>query len=242
MGKISEIINSMIARVLESAEWTSADPTHINTLIQINAEDNPDFETEIKQLVREGGDDIPSEAETQIKTQVKETKTIQDKLKAIDDSNLGEVQQFTSQQFGNIRQLANNPTGFIIQTFMKKFAKGVGVIAFALIIFEAVKWIIAELLKPGRMLDIRFKRDINKEIIAFRRREDQQKLRQGFSSIIITTTSSLRGGQGKIVNTLNMVGEREKFPDNTIGSGVILQASGVSPSKSIGSNPSVFIR
>ena len=59
----------MIARVLESAEWTSADPTHINTLIQINAEDNPDFETEIKQLVREGGDDIPSEAETQIKTQ-----------------------------------------------------------------------------------------------------------------------------------------------------------------------------
>ena len=35
-----------------------------------------------------------------------------------------------------------------------------------------------------------------KEIIAFRRREEQQKLKQGFSNLIITSSSRLRGGQG----------------------------------------------
>ena len=43
----------MIQRILESAEFTSANPTHVNTLIQVNAVDNPDFETQIKKLVEQ---------------------------------------------------------------------------------------------------------------------------------------------------------------------------------------------
>ena len=50
MGKISELINQMIQRMLESSEWTSANPTHVNTFIQANSIDNPDFEREIKNL------------------------------------------------------------------------------------------------------------------------------------------------------------------------------------------------
>ena len=135
---------------------------------------------------------------------------------------------------GNVRQLATDPTGFIMQTFMKKFAKGVGVVALALIIMEAVKWIISELLKPGRMLDIRFKRDISKEIIAFRQREDQQKLKQGFSNLIITSSPGLRGGQGQVTNTLNMAGGRVKFPDNIGMNTMQVISSGVPISKGNG--------
>ena len=205
----------MIQRILESAEWTSANPTHINTLIQVNAVENPDFESEVKSIVR----DSPTGKG----------------FKKADKGNMGEINRMTSSQFGNIRELATNPAGFIIQTFLRKFTKGVGIVAFALIIFEAVKWVISELLKPGRFLDLRFKRDINKEIIAFRRREDQQKIKQGFSNIIITTQPRLRPTSGaQITNTLNMAGGRQPFPDNIGAAPNMVIASGVSLSKGNG--------
>ena len=217
MGEISELINGMVQRILESAEWTSAggDSPKINTLIQINQTENPNFEAEIKKMVN--------------------TSDTGKKVKKFDKGNIGEINRLTSQQFGNIRQLATDPAGFIIQTFLRKFVKGVGIVAFALIIFEAVKWIIGELLKPGRFLDLRFKRDINKEIIAFRRREDQQKIKQGFSNIIITTQPRLRPTTGaQITNTLNMAGGRQPFPENIGQSNILIIASGVSLSKGIG--------
>ena len=134
----------------------------------------------------------------------------------------------------NLKEFVANPTQFMIHSVFRKFAKGAGIIALALIIFEAVKWIISELLKPGRLLDVRFKRDINNEIIAFRRREDQQKLKQGFSNIIITTQPRLRGGQNQIFNTLDAAAGRTRFPENIGQSSIMLQASGVSLSKASG--------
>ena len=218
MGEISNKINEMIQRILESAEWTSASPTFTNTLIQINATENPDFESDIQNLVRDSDQGK--------------------KLKKFDKGHIGEINRMTSTQFGNIRQLATDPAGFIIQTFIKKFTKGIGVVAFALIIFEAVKWVIGELLKPGRFLDLRFKRDINKEIIAFRRREDQQKLKQGLSNIIITTQPRLRltaSNASQVTNTLNMVGGRQQFPDNIGAESKMMNvASGGSISKNNG--------
>jgi hypothetical protein len=234
LARISELINQMMMRLLESSEWTSANPTHINTFIQANAADNPDFENEIKQLVKEQKQTVgPS---TDVDTKKQDTQLLQNtkQLKLLEKTNMAEINRLTSSQFGNIREIATNPTGFITKAFLRKFAKGAGVIALALIIFEAVKWVISELLKPGRMLDIRFKRDITKEIIAFRRREDQQNLKQGFSSIIITTTPRLRGGMNQITNTLNMAAGREKFPDNIGIAPIQVQASGVDISKSNG--------
>ncbi len=207
----------MINRILESAEWTSANPTHINTLIQVNAIENPDFESDIKSLVK----DSPQGKEF---TKMKK-------------GHVGELNRMTSAQFGNIRELATNPAGFIIGTFIRKFAKGVGIVAFALIIFESVKWVISELLKPGRFLDLRFKRDINKEIIAFRKREDQQKIKQGFSNIIITSMPRLRltaQNAGQVTNTLNMAAGRQSFPENIGANPMLLISSGVPLSKSNG--------
>ena len=197
---LAQEINRMIRTALESLEITSAGGAspNINTVIQVNQEDNPDLEA----LIREGSLDTESAK-----------------------------QRFTSSQFGNLKEFVSNPAQFMIQTVFRKFAKGAGIFALALIIFEAVKWIISELLKPGRFLDLRFKRDINQEIIAFRQREDQQRLKQGFSNIIITTTPRLRGGQGQFVNTLDLAAGRGKFPDNIGQSGILLEAAGVSLSK-----------
>ena len=170
----------MIDTVLNGAEFTSANPDHINELIAINTTENPDFEVEIKKLIKENSGTKSGgvgDAGDQVKKDKKALTEVTGKVKLFEKGNMGEINNFTSSQMGNVRQIATDPTGFLIQTFMKKFAKGIGVIALAVIIMEAVKWIISELLKPGRMLDVRFKRDISKEIIAFRRREEQQKLK-----------------------------------------------------------------
>lgn len=210
MARISELINGMIQKMLESAEWTSANPTHINTLIQVNALEDPDFEEEIASLIREENDNItetntrPSAFQDEIKEK-KKTRDFLTKFDEFDKGQVGEIQRLTSAQFGNVRALATNPVQFMMGTVFKKLSKGAGVIGLALIFMEVVKFIIAELLKPGRLLDRRFKRDIEREILAFRSREEKQKLRQGFNNIIITSIGGLRGGQGQIQSSRGLV-------------------------------------
>ena len=224
---LADEINRMILKIVESLEITSANPTHINHVIQSNEMEKPDLEA----MIIKGTTDEQSK-------QQKKTENAVKKLEAFDKGKVGEVQRMTSQHFGNLKDFARDPAGFIFQAFMKKIARGVGVIAFALMIFEAVKWIISELLKPGRLLDLRFKRDIRKEIIAFRRREEQQKLRQGFSSIIITSQPRLRGSPNQAAqttNTLDFVRQGNVEAFNNIGQNpVLVESSGVSISKSKG--------
>lgn len=155
------------------------------------------------------------------------------KVELFEKGTIGELSRLTSTQLSVLKDFVSNPTQFMIQTVFRKFAKGLGVIAFALIIYEAVQWIISELLKPGRLLDIRFKRDIKDEIISFRKREEQQKLRQGFSNIIITASPRLRGGQGQTVNTFDLV-RGNIFPSQIGESPILLEASGMSLSKAKG--------
>lgn len=217
MGKFSDKINGMISRVLESAEFTSASPGFINTLIQINAIENPDFEADIRELIKDESKKTIDKSDDKKVIQEKKLKQVENKIKTFDDGNIGEIGRFSAEQFGNVKQLATNPTGFMFQTFMKKFAKGAGVVALALLIFEAVKWIIGELMKPGRMLDIRFRRTVEQEILAFRSREEKQKLQQGFTNIIVTSIGGLRGGQGQTFNSYRTVaGGQALFPTNFV--------------------------
>ena len=223
----------MIKTALTSAYIVSPrfDDYHID---DVTITESYDFEKDIRDLIKEAGTTKSGgfgDADDQAKKDKQSLKDVTGKVKLFEKGNMGEINNFTSSQMGNVRQIATDPTGFLIQTFMKKFAKGIGVIALAVIIMEAVKWIISELLKPGRMLDVRFKRDISKEIIAFRRREEQQKLKQGFSNLIITTSPGLRGGQGQMTNTLDMAGGRVKMPDNFGMSNLMAVASGNTTSK-----------
>ena len=235
MGKFSDLINNMIATALKSSYIVSPrfDDYHID---DVTITESYDFEKDIRDLIKEAGGTKSGgfgDAGDQVKKDKKALTEVTGKVKLFEKGNMGEINNFTSSQMGNVRQIATDPTGFLIQTFMKKFAKGIGVIALAVIIMEAVKWIISELLKPGRMLDVRFKRDISKEIIAFRRREEQQKLKQGFSNLIITSSSRLRGGQGQVTNTLDMV-RNNNFPENIGMAPIQIVASGVSLSKGNG--------
>jgi len=218
MGALTDAIR----RLLDSLQISSASPGHVNVVLQTDP--SIDLDSALEEAQKDTG--IKSQKDTQ--------ETIK-KVKRFDKGNVGEINRMTSQQFGNVRDLARNPFTFVLNTVFRKFARGVGLIALAAIIFGAVKFIISELLKPGRFLDRRFKRDITKEIIQFRRREDQQKLKQGFSNIIITTMPGLRGGQGQFYNTLDHVRDRS-LPPGIGQQNILLQASGVSFSKHKGSD------
>ena len=207
MGKFSDLINSMITTALRSSYIVSPrfDDYEIR---EVEVTTDPDFENEIKQLISEtradnGGKNFKSNDD--IKKSENELKKVTKKISLLESGNIGDIQSMTSAQFGNVRALATNPVQFMMGTVFKKLSRGVGVIGLALILMEAVKFIINEMMKPGRLLDRRFKRDIENEIFAFRSREEKQKLRQGFNNIIITSIGGLRGGQGQITSSRGLV-------------------------------------
>lgn len=182
-----------VKRMLESIKISSAGDTNRNINVVVSIDDVPDLEASLKQLEQ----DDP---------EISERNSIIDKtvgqVTDFGKGNVGEVQRMTSQQFGNIRSFALNPFQFMIQSVFSKFKSGAGIGALALVFFEVVKFIISELLKPGRFLDRRFKRIINNEILSFRSREEKQKIRQGLTQIIVTTMPRLRNGANQSTNTL----------------------------------------
>ena len=185
---LADTINQMIIKVVESLEITSANPTHINTVIQVNELDTPDLES----IIQEGGDVGSSKTEGITKS-----------LKKIEDGPVGEISRMSSTQLGNFKNLLNDPSGFIMQTFIRKFSKGIGAVALAVILGEAVKLILAEAIKPGRMLDIRFKRIYRDETLANQQRANQQSIKQGFSSVIVTSMAGQRGSFNQAAQTTN---------------------------------------
>jgi len=132
MGRLTEEIR----RLIESLQISSASPGHINEVLQV------DPAIDIDEVLEEAKADATTKQDKKVNDTVK-------KVQKFDKGNVGDVSRFTSAQMGNLREFVQNPAGFIIGTFIKKFAKGVGIIALALIIFEAVKFVIGELLKPG---------------------------------------------------------------------------------------------
>ena len=84
----------------------------------------------------------------------------------------------SSQQFANVRSLATNPAGFVVGSLLKKFSKGAGVAGIALLAIEVAKFLALELFKPGRIFDVRFRQKIDKQILVFMERKEQQELKQ----------------------------------------------------------------
>ena len=197
MGKISELINQMIQRMLESSEWTSANPTHINTFIQANAIDNPDFEAEIESMMKENTKTTSSDSsdtETAINDDVK--KNVDSTKLKVDNmmsGNMGDIQKMSTEQFGNIRSVATNPFGFFTKTLLRKLRTGAGILFVVAIAIEVAKFLIEEMYKPGRAFDMRFREQIDKQIIQFTTRKEQEELRSGYRSLITTTIGGLRG-------------------------------------------------
>ncbi len=121
----------------------------------------------------------------------------------IQKSPVQNLTKLTADQISNVTLFAKNPGGFIFGTVLKKFAKGAGILALALIIQEAVKMILDGLLKPGGIWDRRFRRLIQSEILAFQSREFKHMLRQGFRSVIVTSSPGLRITPGGPTGTVS---------------------------------------
>ena len=186
----SDTINRMIENILQASTWTSAGGNNPvdNFIKEFRGVENPDLEAEIKDLIEK---EQPSGKR-------KKQKDINDKVENFEAGNVGDLQKLTSQQFGNVKQMATNPVQFIFATTIKKlgkFARFGAFAFFAFLIDQGVRFAINEAMKPGRWLDRRFKRIIKSEILLFNTEREQQELRQGFRSVIITTMKFLRGDQ-----------------------------------------------
>ena len=112
---------------------------------------------------------------------------------------------------------------------MGKFAKFGAFTFFALLIDQAVKFVLNELMQPGRPFDRRFKRVIKDEILIFTNKKEKEELRRGFKEVRVTTRQGLRGGEGKVSGNLfvpfaipsNFLRvRREKVVDNSAAAGL----------------------
>lgn len=141
-------------------------------------------------------DSIMAEQKADVQMDKKQEKKLQDTIQSVDEfkrGNVGSIGKMSSEQFGNIRQMATNPFSFITHTMLRKFKSGAGLLFIAAIATEVAKFLILELFKPGRIFDVRFREAIDRQIIQFLDRKEQQELRQGFKSVITTTIGGLRG-------------------------------------------------
>lgn len=181
---LTEKVERMILSALESMEVTSANPTHINRLIQVNNIEVTDLEKEVNDLVKIKPDN--------------ETKKIKTDIQKLKEGNVGALAEMSSKQFNNIKSMSTDPFQFLIGAIGKKLGKSpvakagpAGLIAFLAI--EVGKFIANEFFKPGRLFDVRFREMIDNQVIKFLERKEQQELKQGFRQVITTTLGGLRG-------------------------------------------------
>jgi len=214
---LTDEVRRMIESALQGSDVTSSggDSPKINRIIQVNNMELPDLDA----VVRDSADPIGLKEDKKIKDTV-------ETVGAFKEGSVGKVQQLTASQIGNVTSFARNPFQFMVTSVFRKFTKGAGVAALAVIIFEAVKAIVAELFKPGRLFDTQFRERIDQQVILFLSRREQNELRQGFKSVITTTIGGLRGDnlQGQIGGNFY---NPERIPANFLDSRRIAESSAI---------------
>jgi len=191
----TDVLRQFIERALFSQDISSANPTFTNKVRAVDI--NPqDFDGIIREEIQKVVGAQPGTKGA------KNTKEQSEKLTGLLEGHVGELNQLTSKQFGNIKQMASNPVGWLAMVFTGKLAKVASVIGLSLIIIEIVKFIIDESMKPGRALDRRFKRLASEEILLFMTHQEQEKLRRGFRDVRVTTNPGLRGGMSMVSGNL----------------------------------------
>lgn len=182
---LSDKVRLMIENAMTSAQITSSggDSPKTNKVVGTDFS-SEDLETELFENL-----DVNEKGQ--------ELKDSMDQVKDFKAGNVGDLQGFTKQQFGNVRSLATNPLQFIFSSF-GRLGKGIGIIAAAGLLFEIVNFIFDEMTKPGRAWDRRFKRIASREIEIFTERQEQEELRYGERQVIVTTRPYLRGGRGQV--------------------------------------------
>jgi hypothetical protein len=161
------------------------------------------LEKEIKKIKKEN-DKKKEQTLTEKKDEL-ERKKDRILLQRFKNGNVGKIQKFSSEHFGNLRQAATNPGAFIIGAFTKKLGKYGGAAAkggiyamIALLVYETILFVLDQLMQPGRWLDRRFKRLARLETMNFYERTLQEEIRHGYQEIRVTTMQGLRGGASQV--------------------------------------------
>ena len=187
MGRFTDALRQFIEDGLRASSWTSANPLRTNYVKALDF--NP---VEFEGLI---------EPEKQFKTNPK-LKAMDETVTRYKEGNVEKINNFTTTQFANVKSMAMNPIGFLLQLFTRQLAKIAIGIGIGLLILEIVKFVVTEFLKPGRLFDRRFKRLAQEEVMLFWNHQEQQKLRQGFKDIRVTTHAGLRGGLSMVNGNL----------------------------------------
>ena len=215
---LADEIQKMILSALESMEVTSANPTHINTLIQVNNIDLPDLE----QFLKKDDDDKAiqkplSEKDTDERTLTdaigKQTKSLDMKVKKLDGSK-----QFLDKAGISGKNIpgilgATGGKGLLGGTAgisrLAAFAGPVAApVAIALMVEPVTKAIIKELQRPGGFLDKRVKIEARKEAFAGLDRQTRQNTKIGDRQVIIQQFEGFRNYEGfASTNTSRLVRE-----------------------------------
>ncbi len=178
MGAFTDAIRQFFEQGLRNSTWSSANPVHTNYVETIDI--NPqDFESLLEGSVTKNNPEI---------------KDIKDTVTRYQEGNVEKINKFSSAQFANVKSMASNPIGFLVQMFSRQIVKIISVIGIVALVAEIVKMVVMESLKPGRALDRRFKRLAQDEVMLFWNHQEQQKLRQGFRDVRVTSHAGLRGG------------------------------------------------
>ena len=179
MGAFTDALRSFIESALFSQNISSANPTHVNKTESVDL--NPqDFESLIEGSLTS--------------TKNPEFKDVKDTVTSYQEGNVDKINKFSSAQFSNVKAMASNPIGFLVQMFSRQIVKIISVIGILALVAEIVKMVVMESLKPGRELDRRFKRLAQDEVMLFWNHQEQQKLRQGFRDVRVSANPGLRGG------------------------------------------------
>ena len=209
MATISELINDMIRGMLESSEWTSANPDHINTFIQANAVENPDFENEIKNILNNSADSKPKS--------VQELKPQQLDISKLSEKEIG----------GMLGKVGINPQDILkagLQGGAGANLAGLGMTGLgrmgtlassvfppalvAIMVVQLLPEIIKGLQRPGGFLDKRVKIDARNEAFAELDRQTRQNTRIGDRQVIIQQFEGFRNFEGfASTNTSRMIRE-----------------------------------
>jgi len=132
----------------------------------------------------------------------------QNQFKALQEQQASIQQQVNqaiglgSQAIGTGLLFGKDPFGGA-KNLLSKVAPIAGPLAVAFLVQQVTEAILQQLLKPGGLLDRRFKRDFEREFNIFRTREDKGLIRAGLKEIRISTTPiGKRLFEGGLGNTL----------------------------------------
>ncbi len=181
---LSDEINRMIQTALESLEITSANPTHINTVIQVNQLENPDLETILSNAL---GAQTGQSSESITKSLAKLSK--EDAVGILGKAGIA------PQNIPNLLKLSTSGVGLGgagIGTFARVFPPA----AVAFMVAQMIPAIIQELSRPGGIFDKRVKIDARNEAFATLDRQTRQNTRIGDRQVIIQQFEGFRNFEG----------------------------------------------